>query len=384
MGKAFFMGAPAAVGDRQKLPVGKLLEATGRNTGNLLIGDTLFHQLAYDSIETYDGNQKPDYVNSEFELVVIAAANFLYRGFDFGYMADYLEKLDLPVFIVGLGAQLPDFSADRLDGIPEGTWRLVHVASERSKSIGVRGYRTADLLHKHGIRNVKAIGCPSLYAYSSAEIRIRREEIRSLADVVINGSRNVVSHSYDARRAAAVEVMLFNFARANGCPYVYQNEQPEISLACGDESEESLRSARKVAQFFSVPYLEFVEFVRRQGKVFFSVEEWFEWIRHYKFCLGTRFHGNIAALRNGKPAVVIVHDARTRELCEFAYIPHIPVHLIERLDVIGLYERTDFSAYEGRYNALYKKYVDFLNENGIRHKLHWEAASDASQIGSRV
>ena len=38
-------------------------------------------------------------------MIVVAAANFLFPKFDFGGMADYIERANLPVAIVGLGAQ---------------------------------------------------------------------------------------------------------------------------------------------------------------------------------------------------------------------------------------------------------------------------------------
>lgn len=368
MSRILFVGAPYEVSARETRTMAECFEATGRNTGNLLIGNGLFQQLKCDSVQPYRYAMTPQFVEENFDQVVIAAANFLFPGFDFTPVSSFLDKIRLPVFMVGLGAQLPS-SAEALANIPEGTWRLVRIASERSHSIGVRGYFTAEQLVKNGIGNVQVTGCPSFYTTLKPAARIRRPS--QIARVTVNGSRNVVGHSSDKEAATRAEVGLFRLAMERGAPYVLQNEQPEMQLACGESAASHQPALASLSRFFGASADSIADYYARFGKVFFSTEEWFSWIADYDFSCGTRFHGNVAALLNGVPAVVLTHDSRTKELCEFAAIPHVPVSGIDRLSFEDLYAAANFDLFESRYNTLYREYVAFLDSNRIPHRLDW-------------
>lgn len=370
MSRILFMGAPYEVKSHMTQSLTDSFGASGRNAGNLLIGNGLLQQLRFEKLESWRYAMTPAYVEENFDLVVIAAANFLFPGFDFTPLSSFLDKIKLPVFMVGLGAQLPSSQSEMKD-ILAGTWRLVQIAAERSTSIGVRGDFTAEQLRKHGINNVQVTGCPSLYTNLQPSIRIRRPA--ELTRIVVNGSRNVVGHSSDKEAATNVERQLLQLAMARQLPFVLQNEQPEMQLVSGEAPEEHLPELKSLAAFFSSTPDALASYYQQHGKLFFSVQEWFLWIKNHDFSIGTRFHGNIAALLNGVPAVVLTHDSRTKELCDFAAIPHAPVSSIETLDVQDLYERANFDLFEARYNLLHGEYCKFLDANKIPHKLQWKA-----------
>lgn len=366
--KVLVMGAPYEVVNYGNRAISECFAATGYNTGNLLIGNGLVKQLRCDSISTYSSKMSAAYINESFDQIVIPAANFLHPKFDFSSLSDVLENTTLPVFMVGLGAQLPTVDHE-LEHIPAGTWRLVQIAAERSTSIGVRGYFTADALRKNGISNVRVTGCPSLYTNLAHYTRIKRPVGSIIERTVVNGSRNVFDHAADRESAVRVEKALFHFAYSNQRPFVLQNEQPEIQLSLGEIESASSADINSLAKLFSISPEGFVSYYTKYGKTFFSVSEWFNWIKGFDFSIGTRFHGNLAALLNGVPSVVLVHDSRTRELCEFAAIPHAFIQDVQTLDPQKLYEKANFDLFEERYNQLHRKYVEFLNENKIPHLL---------------
>lgn len=369
MARILFVGAPYEVVSYHTRSLIECFQATGQNTGNLLIGNGLFRQLRCDKVESYRYAMTPEYVEENFDQVVIAAANFLFPGFDFTPVSSFLDKIKLPVFMVGLGAQLPSAQSE-LDNIPAGTWRLVKIASERSHSIGVRGYFTAEQLDKHGISNLQVTGCPSLYTSLVPSVRLRRTSDIGMT-TVLNGSRNVVGHSLSKEAATRVERQLLQTGLACSLPYVFQNEQPEMQIVSGEDPADHMPSLRSLAKFFETDVDALVGYWQRHGKLFFSTQEWFEWINEYDFSVGTRFHGNVAALLNGVPAVVLTHDSRTKELCEFAAIPHASVSDVQELDLQRLYDEANFDLFESRYNSLYREYVRFLDNNSIPHHLKW-------------
>lgn len=362
------MGAPYEVASFATRSVADCFAATGHNTGNLLIGNGLVRQLKFDEIRVYSPDMEAAYINENFDRIIIPAANFLHPKFDFSEWSSALEKTELPVLMAGIGTQLPN-AETVLKDIPEGTWRLVQVAAERSKTIGVRGYFTADALRKAGISNIRVTGCPSFYTNLIPSVRIRRPTGPVLERTVVNGSRNVFEHASNQSDAIRVERALFRLAFENQRPFVLQNERPEIDLSKGCAVPDQMEDVEALAKFFSVSREQFIAYCSEFGKTFFSVTDWFDWIKAYDFSIGTRFHGNLAALLNGVPAVVLVHDSRTRELCEFGAIPHMFIEEIDEIDVQALYENADYDLFEERYNALHRKYVEFLNENGVAHKL---------------
>lgn len=371
MARILFVGAPYEVFSYHSRSLIECFQATGHNTGNLLIGNGLFRQLRCDKVEAYRYAMTPEYVEENFDQVVIAAANFLFPGFDFTPVSSFLDKIKLPVFMVGLGAQLPSAQSE-LDNIPAGTWRLIKIASERSHSIGVRGYFTAEQLDKHGISNLQVTGCPSLYTSLVPSVRLRRTSDIGMT-TVLNGSRNVVGHSLSKEDATRVERQLLRTGLARSLPYVFQNEQPEMQIVSGEDPTDHIPSLRSLAKFFETDVDALVGYWQKHGKLFFSIQEWFEWIKAYDFSVGTRFHGNVAALLNGVPAVVLTHDSRTKELCEFAAIPHASVSDVQELDLQRLYDEANFDLFESRYNSLYREYVRFLDNNSIPHQLEWSA-----------
>ncbi len=368
--RILLLGAPYSVVVSDSPDVRERFVRTGMNTGNLLIGNGMVKHLAYACLGVFKEGMSSAQIQENYDLVVIAAANFLHPKFDFRVYSEALETTSLPVVMAGLGAQAPSSGAEMSD-IPRGTWRLVEIAAERSVTVGVRGYYTAELLRRRGIANVRVTGCPSLYTSGEAAMRIRRPERIDPSRVAMNGSRNVTQHAGDVEAALKVESMLLAYAMGNRAPFVYQNEEPEIYISQGEEVASQSALAERICGELGVPPAEFVEYARSLGKTFFSVESWFGWIREFDFSCGTRFHGNMAALLSGVPAVVVVHDSRTRELCEFAAIPHVGINDVDEVNPQRWYDAANYDLFEERYNVLLRKYVEFLDENKVAHTLHW-------------
>lgn len=371
MTRILWLGAPRRIPNHAGFDFATNFERTGRNTGNLLIGNGMERQLRAERITPYTSTLSAEQINDSFDLIAIPAANFLHANFDFGHLADVLEGSTLPVLLAGLGAQHPD-NRSMPTAIPEGTWRFVRAAAERATSIGVRGDYTAELLHNNGIRNVRVVGCPSLYTSLKPATRIRQPDVDGKFRVVVNGSRNVVSHSGNPEAATRAERALMRLAIEHAYPFVYQNETEEMEVVTRSSAFSERRALQTVANFHGVDPGSLEQHLLEHGKVFFDVDEWISWIADFDFSLGTRFHGNLAALLAGVPALILVHDSRTRELCNYAGIPHVAVEDIDEVDARALYERCCFETYEQRYNITFWNYVDFLNENRVEHRLEWE------------
>jgi polysaccharide pyruvyl transferase WcaK-like protein len=93
------------------------------------------------------------------------------------------------------------------------------------------------------------------------------------------------------------------------------------------------------------------------------------YMRSLDFVIGSRFHGCLAAILNGIPATMFVHDARTRELGELLRMPQVDIRKVKTIDLRALYESMDLGTLEATYSSLYDSYIDFLEENKIEHCL---------------
>jgi hypothetical protein len=375
MARVLFVGAPVsdppADADTQTK-----FDLTGKNTGNLLIGHALRRELAVDSYAFGTGHDAR-YVNENFDLIAIPAANFIYEHFDFGYMADFIERTTLPCLMVGLGAQSSSLTSFDLN-IPAGTQRLLKIVAERSATIGVRGEYTASVLEHLGITNVTLTGCPSLYMTLEPELKIHKRDLdEGSLRVAVNGSNNVIRHSFAPSSAADVERQLLETAVRDNYSYVLQNEFPEIDIVLGratpEEAAQGSGSLQRIgSQMSSSAYNTFLQ---KNGRVFFSVDEWDHFIRRMDFSIGTRFHGNMIALLSGVPALIIPHDTRTLEMSRLMKIPHVRVDEIGHIDIARLYDSTDYSEFARNYSKLYQDYIRFLELNNVAHRLNRVSSS---------
>lgn len=369
MARVWYLGASYRVNLPKDAPVQDRLKATGNNTGNLLIGHSLMRHL---KIDAFGEGVAADssFVEQNFDYVVIGASNFLYEKFDFPRTIAFLEKVHLPCVIIGLGAQAPDYG--HKIRIPDETMRMMKIISERSTSLGVRGHFTASVLERRGIRNVRVIGCPSIYWRCHPAMFISRRPFDQCSRIAVNGHSNILVFTNDVSSARRVQRLLATLAFKNRYPYVLQSEMPELSIACGEEPQldDSTISWMKNSQGLSdVPDEEFLQYVKTNMVTFFDVEEWMTYMRSFDFVIGSRFHGCLAAILNGIPATMFVHDARTRELCELLHMPHVDIRKVKTIDLRALYESMDLDALEATYSSLYDNYIDFLEENKIAHCL---------------
>ncbi|MDO9091992.1 MAG: polysaccharide pyruvyl transferase family protein [Rubrivivax sp.] len=367
MNKAVLIwGAPARVD--AGVDYATAFEQSRNNFGNMLIGNAVHSFLSKNEILTPPQLKSPAEAQERCSQVVIPAANWLWKDFDFGDIANFLEKTQLPVTIVGLGAQTNDRTIT--SPIHPNTMRLMRLIAERSATLGVRGFYTAEVLAANGIHNVEVIGCPSLYTSRCPTVHINTEGLSQPKTLAVNFSRRVIEHSFNAGQMQAVENAVLQMALQHDSTFIAQDELEELALNAGAEVD-----TRRLEKYFagSDP-AQVVEFFKTRTRWFHDVDSWANFMRSSSLSIGTRFHGNLIALTNGVPALFIIHDSRTMELCTLIGAPSVHLQeltagtdcaalLAERLASIS------FSRFEASYAALYRRFVGFLGRNGLDHNL---------------
>lgn len=343
---------------------------SGNNFGNMLIGNGVVSVLADCEYVSRSQISGPEEANEKCDHIVIPAANFLWKGFDFGYMADFIEATNLPVTIVGLGAQTNDRSM--VSEIHPNTLRLVKIISERSPSLGVRGFYTAEVLAAHGIMNVEVLGCPSLYTNLKPPQTISPPTLENLAGMAVNFSRRVSGHAYSQPALRAVENALLKLAIRLDLPFVAQDELEELELAFGEGGE---KVSKPVAAYFSgTDEAVAIDYFKRQTKYLCNEGDWSAFIRQRAGTVGSRLHGNIISLINVKPGFVVAHDSRTLEVCALTGIPFLHIKGVDpdnfhEEDLIEYVLSADYGLYVSNMNKLFDKYKDFLLAHNLLNAL---------------
>lgn len=371
MNRIFFIGAMHSIDADPELDTMTLLQRTGNNTGNLYIGHSTFRHL---KPEIWSRNMRldPAQIESDYDVIVIPASNFLYAGFDLGHLADFLEKVKLPCVMIGVGSQAPNYDSEII--LQKGTVRFLKIVSERSVSIGARGFFTASWLEKYGIKNVDIIGCPSFFWTCRPTLSVAKKDFSEVSKIALNGSRNVVAHSSNPAKMQRIETALLREALHFDADFFVQNEPQEAFLARKMKGEVSDSLLTPILNYYGADTSDkqVIEFFENHTRLFFDISEWSAAIRSYDFAVGSRFHGNIIALQNGVPAFVIAHDARTQELCELLHLPFLTINDIEFVSLEWLYELADYNSISAVYNQLFNNYIDFLEKNGLKHTLKRE------------
>ena len=345
-----------------------LMAGVGHNTGNLLFTNALWDQI--EGRKRHVGYHfKPELLNGKIDRLVIAAANWFNPRFDMDDLAKRVEKLDMPVVMIGLGAQNDESGTSPL--VPEGTQRLIRAVAARSSSISLRGEYTRAVLNDYGISKTCVTGCPSLYTAFSEGFEQRLAEARGTQGgrVLLHSTRyiSVMPRNSTHRK-------LFALAYRLKWDLLLQSEREEISLlvSASEKPEIDLQLARQLLRIYNTSdWMNLRDYVRDHGRVFFDTNAWSAAMQGYSGAYGTRLHATIMALNSGVPAVLVHHDTRTQELAEFAQIPHISEKgaAISEKAIRSALADADITAYLATRRKNLATYIEFLNENGVPHKL---------------
>lgn len=316
------------------------MSVTKGNTGNMVWHHYCKQAIDYDSEVNLESILNNDYSSNDV-LVVPVSNNVSPFESDFSINLRKLLAVDsdISIVLIGLGIQFPNRYVSPkylMKQLPDSKKRFYKLISERCKTIGVRGAITAECLQYIGIKNTEIIGCPSFYSNMISELE--NEMIFPSTDKVIinytglsaeNRILNIGLHN--------VEKSILIRQNSSDYPKLWQNN-------------------------LLVP----------ESKIISSIKEWITFIvqNDFTFSVGTRMHGNMISYLNGVPALWIVHDMRTKELCEALKLPHINIRKLRTIFTFDkLLEFCNYNKvfFETRSN-LRKDYISFLEKNGIKHK----------------
>lgn len=312
-------------------------------------------------------------INEEFDHFVIPMANSFRADFadKLDNLTTLIEQLTIPATVIGIGAQAPaDRSFDALADVEDVTRRFVAAVLDRSASIGVRGEFTRDFLVHLGFPadSIDVIGCPSLFLHGpDLQVHKKLDTITADAALALNLTPEVPGIGAFATDQAARHPRL---------TYIGQDAHDLRLLLWGTPHPH-------VGDPLAPTHLHHALYQQDRMRLFVDTWTWYAFLARQDFAYGTRFHGNVAALLAGTPAMMLAHDSRTLELAEYHQMPHrVQPRFDEPVAVEELYAATDLSAFNEALPDRFTRYTDFLARNGLEHR--WESGRDGSQFDARL
>ena len=224
----------------------------------------------------------------------------------------------------------------------------------------------SSVLEQYGLdHHAVVLGCPSLFINTVPDLGhkiIARMRAPKRIAVAAGHQRWMHLAKIEAGLAALV-------TRTQGS-YVAQ-APVEMIYAARNEVDQLNETAFEQCRAYTCPDMsteEYKNWMSVHATVFFNVPAWMEHYRHFDLVVGTRIHGVMLAVQAGIPALCIVHDSRTLELCQTMKVPHVDFRaLAGDINLERLMELAQFDADEFDENRkdLARNYVLFLQNNGL-------------------
>lgn len=369
-GKVGFMGATAS---------GR--EGARENTGNFIHGYAarlmVNDHVTVTNLDPSDGEIE-EMRASLSHLSFVAATTIVVNNVDKKApshlkMARIIERAKLPVVVFGLGSQSRLGQSVNDAEVGEDTLHFLRVLSEHSRTIAVRGEFTADLCRRYGIKNVEVLGCQSCFMSMSPDfvfpVPVPRPSL----------SRSVTNYTYHSQ-----ELPLLNAAMAADAAFIGQSSHFEYELRRLDAVENLDQLPENVRQLATPGMVNiltgnrldlpaFQQWIKRRFQQFYDVPSWLSFLSRggFEFSTGSRFHGNMAALQAGVPALWIVHDNRTQEFCDYLGLPNAPIEKLRKGASFEslLDDHFDTGSFNRKYRQNYARFHAYLEQSGIPHRL---------------
>lgn len=345
--------------DDNKLSIEEKMQFVGANSGNMVFVDAVASQIRSVGEIWFNG---PNYekLRKQYKNVtgVIPSSNFIIKGSDntINSMKRMYMQSEGNITMIGLGAQAyPPYNTPRrlVDALSAEAVNFFKMAAERCVSLGIRGEFTAECLELMGIRNYRIIGCPTCYKYLDGVFKTLKTPDLSKPIFNVTGK-------------SRLETKILNLGmKANGI-WLMQMMTELPQLMEGEIIDKAL--FEKSFPDLNISQEQLRNFMKSNAKLFFNMDKWNEYLikENFTFSFGSRFHGNMSALRNGTPALWITHDSRTSELIDVLHLPSLHISKLENIkDAEELLKYCDYSEFYRYYEALTREYVAFLNENNI-------------------
>jgi hypothetical protein len=338
------------------------------NVGNLMYTNAAFKHMSVPGTEIrVDTKHYRDLtiadaerINDACDVYVLPMANAFKKRFipHLNILSDLIKELKVPVVVLGVGAQATlDNDTEFLKPVNDVVRRFIGAVLDKSATVGVRGEFTQGYLAELGFKDVDVIGCPSTYL-PGPKFRIDKpsEDLPENARIALSTALRVRNTKLVAEINASI------LKQFPDLTYFAQEGRDLQALYWGDTAAAAGRRM-PMPNLTTHPLLQSAD-----ACLPLEPHSWIDALAEYDFAVGTRIHGNIAALVAGTPTLVFAHDSRTLELSQYHRIPHkIVTDMTADVDVAQLYAEADFTGFNTEYESGFQRLLDFMTRNGLEN-----------------
>ena len=354
-------------------PVSRIID-TYSNIGDLMVYDSTLKILDFETVEVANivdfSAADVDRYNREFDFAFLRGSNFIHEHMRWERAGELIEKLRIPVFAIGVGAQA---EARREIRLPQEGLRVWAAIADHCASIGVRGAFSAETLAQNGIRNVEVVGCPSIFRARRRDLQLRLKPAYDVRKIAFS-LRRETGAGYARNVASYLKIQKDFMLRLD--------REAEMTVTLHGECEEKAfffrdpeREAKAVATLRASQWLtpadeaQILDIYRSRLFLNTSVEQYDEFIGKMDLAIGYRVHGVLPALANGTPGILVDYDERSAELARTLQIPLLPEQALVERGWRDIYTPDAFGGFLKHFPACYDKMVEFLDLNGVPHRL---------------
>lgn len=341
----------------------------GANSGNLLYAFGVYRTLMtedtiidmdYYGVERSYTDKDIDRINQEYDAYVCPLADAFRDAFTdkLKKYTHFFNRLTIPCYVIGVGLRAPyepDITSPKI--FDEAAKDFVKAALKKSSVIGLRGEITGEYLKHLGFReeiDYTPIGCPSVYA-RGGELYKNRLSLTKESKL-----------SFNLSSITPENVMRFAFHEMERYPnhYLVEQNQDELRLLYygtpyKPNKDASVLLPRKVSNRL---------LQEDRYHIFINIPTWLNFLSSMDLSIGSKLHGNVAAILAGIPVFFMPLDSRMRELVSYHNFPSVPYTQIKENDHIEeLISKIDMDSHLKRHPENFSHFLDFLNRNNIEH-----------------
>ena len=312
----------------------KNFELVGLNTGNVVFTNAIKSLFKCEIIDFSEVE------NTEYDNYITTFFIWIRENEDKSNFRELvLNKVkDKRVIPISVGLQCREYNPEFK--LHANTVTVLQEMAERC-TLGVRGEYTASILEKNDIKNIQVVGCPSLYSTLDSNFRM---------DIVRNSTPQKMACNYKTLLDSISErdFEILEYFDSNSKIFIDQTKMM-ISDKKYNEMSNSIRNL-----------------IEQKRQVFFTLKAWSDFIKNCDFSIGARFHGNVVAILNKVPSLVLSCDSRTKELSDFFSIPNIDIREFDTSKPIEYYyEKADYEVFNKKYSILFNNFTEFAKKNGL-------------------
>lgn len=354
------------------------------NIGDAFVHDSSLKLLDYDQVDVLEiaefDQAAIDRWNAEYDFAFLRGSNYLHSTMEWKSTLDIVKKLKIPTIAFGIGAQAPSKGTLELS---EQTKDVMRAMADHCVTMGVRGVYTADVLWSIGVKNVRIIGCPTLYRRNDPENRIELPPLETIRQLGYTLRREVsATYSPDIDRYLSLQrESILSLASRFDVTVMAQGEIEEKKIVFGTPEQR----AQAMTDLDNHRWFQGAEDPMRklyEERLFYSdvVADYDAIVRKQQLVLGYRLHGNLIALANGVPSIYFTYDSRTAEFVETFQIPAFDVYKGEPFELEAYWDQARFEKFNRACWRGYREMKRFLDENGLKNRMREETPRAAGGL----